>query len=924
MTVAGGDGAGSAANQFDGALGVSVDSSGDVYVADPGNNRVQEWEAGPNGAPLFTVDPQSQTVTGSGNVTFTAGAIGRPPLTVRWQQSTDGGSTWSDIAGATSFTYSITTVPLSDNGFEFRAVFTNAAGSATTDAATLTVTTATAPTITTQPTSQTISGTGTVTFPAAASGSPSPTVQWQRSTDAGSTWSDIAGATSDTYTFTNSPFDNGFEFRAVFTNAAGSATTSSATLTVNPSITPTGTVAGGNGGGSAANQLNAPVGVFVDSSGDVYVADWGNGRVQEWAPGATAGVTVAGGNGSGSASNQLSTPSGVFVDSSGDVYVTDQGNDRVQEWAPGATAGMTVAGGNGAGSAANQLNQPAGVFVNGAGDVYVADTQNERVQKWAPGATAGVTVSGGNGAGSAANQLNVSIFSGVSVDGVGNIYVADTFNDQVQRWAPGATSGTTVAGGNGTGMLSNQLGLPEGLFVDSSGDVSVADTNNGRVQQWAPGATAGVTVAGDNNGTGSAASQLDSPSGVFVDSAGIMYVADTNNNRVQAWGALPNVAPFTLDSPQSQTVFGTGNVSFTAAAGGRPQPTVQWQQSTDGGSTWSNIAGATSNTYGITAVPVSDNGDEFRAVFTNVAGSVTTNTATLTVNPPIAPAITTQPTSQSVLFNTSVSFSAAASGGPAPTVRWQQSTDGGSTWSDITGATSTTYSISLVSVPQNGWEFRAVFTNSVGSATTNPATLTVTAPPPTTSVLLPSSGATVSGGAWLDAGASSEAGIASVHFEVSAGSITHMVISSGYPTLYGYIGGWDATDVPNGTYTLQSVATDALGQSTTSAGITVSVDNLPLTTEVLVPSNGATLSGSAAVLDAAATGTSDVTSVQFVVSGGTLSNDVVGTATLTLNGWIAEWNTTAVPNGTYTLESVATEVGGTTATSSGVTVMVQN
>lgn len=99
--------------------------------------------------------------------------------------------------------------------------------------------------------------------------------------------------------------------------------------------------------------------------------------------------------------------------------------------------------------------------------------------------------------------------------------------------------------------------------------------------------------------------------------------------------------------------------------------------------------------------------------------------------------------------------------------------------------------------------------------------------------------------------------------------------------------------------------------------------NVALHTQVLVPSNGATLSGSA-VLDASAAGTSDVTGVQFVVTGGALSNQVVGTASPTPYGWIARWDTTTVPNGTYTLNSVATETGGTMAMSPGISVTVNN
>jgi len=94
---------------------------------------------------------------------------------------------------------------------------------------------------------------------------------------------------------------------------------------------------------------------------------------------------VAGGNGQGSAANQLNNPHGVAVDIGGNVYVVDRFNLRVQRWAPGATSGETVAGGNGAGSAAHQTSDPDGVAVDSSHNLYLADRQNHRAQCWALG-----------------------------------------------------------------------------------------------------------------------------------------------------------------------------------------------------------------------------------------------------------------------------------------------------------------------------------------------------------------------------------------------------------------------------------------------------------------------------------------------------------------------------------------------------------
>ena len=178
-------------------------------------------------------NPTDQTVCDGGTVTFTASSSGFPTPTVQWQVSAGGGP-FMDIPGATSTTLMFTATA-ADNGNQYRAVFTNSSGTATTTAATLTVDTA--PAVTTNPVDTTVCDGATATFTAAASGSPAPIVQWQVSS--GGPFSDIPGATSTTLMFTATTADNGKQYRAVFTNTCGTATTTVATLTVNASTSAT-------------------------------------------------------------------------------------------------------------------------------------------------------------------------------------------------------------------------------------------------------------------------------------------------------------------------------------------------------------------------------------------------------------------------------------------------------------------------------------------------------------------------------------------------------------------------------------------------------------------------------------------------------------------------------------------------------------
>ncbi len=183
-------------------------------------------------APEVTADPVSVTVTSGGTASFRAGASGRPTPTVKWEVSSNSGATFTPIAGADATTYSFTATT-GENGDRYRAVFTNPAGTATTTAATLTVTApTTAPAVTTDPSSATVAAGTTASFEAAAAGSPTPTVVWEVSSNSGATFTPVAGADATTYSFTATTGENGDRYEAVFTNPAGTATTTAATLTV--------------------------------------------------------------------------------------------------------------------------------------------------------------------------------------------------------------------------------------------------------------------------------------------------------------------------------------------------------------------------------------------------------------------------------------------------------------------------------------------------------------------------------------------------------------------------------------------------------------------------------------------------------------------------------------------------------------------
>ncbi|CAF4557187.1 unnamed protein product [Rotaria socialis] len=286
------------------------------------------------------------------------------------------------------------------------------------------------------------------------------------------------------------------------------------------------TVAGGNGKGSATNQLSSPWGLFFDDDQTVVIADHGNQRIIQWKKDDTTnGQVVAGGKGKGNELNQLKWPTDVLINEETDsLIICDYGNRRVVRWSRHSNAiqgeilidnidcfglsiddqrylyvsdhkkhevrryqlgdknGTLVAGGNGEGANLNQLHQPRHLFVDRQQNVYISDWQNHRVMKWHKGSKEGIIVAGGHGNGNALTQLSSP--HGLFVDTLGALYVTDTMNDRVMRWPQGVKQGTVIAGGNGREAGANQFNQPVCLSFDRHGNLYVVDRLNNRVQRF--------------------------------------------------------------------------------------------------------------------------------------------------------------------------------------------------------------------------------------------------------------------------------------------------------------------------------------------------------------------------------------------------------------------------------------------------------
>ena len=298
--------------------------------------------------------------------------------------------------------------------------------------------------------------------------------------------------------------------------------------------------------------FNAPTALAVDASGNIYVADYGNNLIREIS--ANGVVTTLAGSGVQGAINTKATnaafngPTGLCLDANGNLYIADNNNNQIRMISAGNVT--TVAGSDSIGAVDGigpkaYFFGPMGVVCDAGGNLFVTDAGNNLIRKVVPSTGQVSTVAGNINPGFSNGALLSARFNspgGIAIDGSGNLYVADLLNNMIREINLGSQQVTTIAGNNDTttdrnGPDSTALFYyPTSVATDALGNIYVAEyvTNvirkisaNGIVSTFAGSGKAGLI---DSTGT---AAEFNGPSGLAIDKAGNLYVADTYNNAIR-------------------------------------------------------------------------------------------------------------------------------------------------------------------------------------------------------------------------------------------------------------------------------------------------------------------------------------------------------------------------------------------------------
>ncbi len=733
--------------------------------------------------PTITTNPSPQTADALASASFTAQATdGYPtPTTVQWQVSTNNGVTFNNLNNGTlysnvttiengSATLNISRVTAAFNGYEYRAVFSNADNlPATTSAAKLTV--EYPPTIVARPSNAAVDAGLNASFTAAATaGNPTlTTVQWQISTTVGgntfvnlTTSALYPSVTSDTLDIVGATSAlNGFNYRAVFSNTYADSTvtsmpTSSATLTVDyaPTVTtePSGQTADALAGASFTaqaidgNPTPTTVQWQVSIDNGVTFNNLNNGSLY-------SNVTTIN---NGSATLNISSVTAAFngyeyraVFSNADnLSATTSAAKLTVEYPPTIVArpsNTTVdAGLNASFTAAATAGDPTlttvqwQISTTAGGNTFV-NLASSALYPSVTGDTLNIV-----GATSALNGFNYrAVFS--------NTYADSTVTSM-------ATSAATLTVDYAPTVTTEPSGQTADALAGASFTAQATDGNpTPTTVQWQVSTDNGVTFNNLNNGTlysnvttinsGSATLNVSMVTAAFngYEYRAVFSNADNLPATTSAAKLTVQYPPTIVARPSNTTVDAGLNASFTAAAtaGDPTLTTVQWQISTTvGGNTFVNLTSSalypsvTGDKLNIVGATSALNGFNYRAVFSNTFAdstvtSVATSAATLTVD--YAPTVTGNPTNQMTEANGTVTFTASASdGNPTPTtVQWQVSADNGSSFSNLLNSAYysdvNTTTLEVTGATQlNNDQYRAVFSNAANlTAPTSAAILTV-------------------------------------------------------------------------------------------------------------------------------------------------------------------------------------------------------
>ncbi len=850
---------------------------------------------------LLVSPPQSPTITSAASTTFninqagsfTMTATGSPTPTFQLLGSLPSGVSFNTSTGVLSGTPTVTT----GSPFSLTLQATNSAGTAT-QTFTLTVQ-GIAPTISTHPSNATAGIGQNVSFSAAATGTPTPSLRWQRQPSGTTGFVNLSddgvysGTATNTLTITGVTAGMSLDqFRLVANNGTSpEATSNAATLTINLGTVistiagQVGFIGGIDGSGTSA-RFNFPANLATDSSGNLYIADTANHTIRKMTSSGIVSTLAGLGGFSGSADGTTSearfnSPQGVAVDGAGNVYVADTFNHAIRLISPSGTV-STIAGSAGANGAVDgtgtsaRFFAPTALAVDFSGAIYVADSSNHAIRRISTArevtTVAGVMGSSGfaDGTGSTARFASPS---GIAVDSSGTVYISDSLNQVVRRMTS-LGSVTTLAGLSGNAGIADGVGSnarfnrPTGIAVDGSGNLYIADALSSTVRKLVISTGDVSTLAGLAFNTGSTdgaglSARFNQAAGITIDSNGTLYVSDTRNHTIRRSGSP--IAPTIQTHPVNRVGAVGQAATFTATATGAPLPGYQWQRAAAATpDSFVNLvndgiyAGVTTATLTISSVTAEMNGDRFRVVANNGVSAATSNPAALSIG--TAPVFTSAAAAE-FQASRAGSFTVVATSSPAATF----SATGLPSWASINASTG---EITGTPPDTSGSPFTVVVTASNGIAATQELRLTVLP------AVLPPTVTNQPGNLSVGQGQA-----ASFSVTVSGTApFTYQWRRNGFPINGATASSLALTNVQPAAAGIYSVLVTNAAGSTVSNGATLAVNTLPVIT--LQPFSQAALAGSTVTFTVAARGSSQLT-YQWRRNGGAIAG--ANSATLVLS-----------------------------------------